>query len=268
MADSALIQARRYLAGQYYFVYAGERGKAGGSSWDAGSWSSRSPQNFGTMTLADRRDAGGLWASNDGEGCLRVASRTGEGDPNNAYALFFSSISGGGDTRSVGEGVWVINKKSGLYSPLPYGLYFRCQVRLHAGQSTMDTLFVGFGEFGNLAADKRPLIGFIANGLSNWKSRVDVLDASSPVTEEQDLGVDPLVSSLLEMVIRPGETRFYIDGVHKFTSSLEYPPTNCAKPTDGYVRFAMAYIGGNNSTVSEIRIGMFAAHSFPITEWP
>jgi len=130
----------------------------------------------------------------------------------------------------------------------------------------MDPLFVGFGEFGDLAFDKRPLIGFIANGLSNWKSRVDVLDASSPATEEVDLGVDPLVSSLLEMVIRPGETRFYIDGLHKFTSTLEYPPASCAKPTGGYVRFAMVYIGGDNVAASEARLGMFAAHSFPVLD--
>lgn len=266
MADAALIQARRYLAGQYYFVYAGERGKAGSTSWDKGSWSSRNPQNFGTLSLTDTRDSGGLWASNDGEGAIRMASRTGQGNPNDAYALVFSSLSGGGDSRGAGEGVWVINKETGLASPLPYGLYFRVQIRLHAGQATMDTLFAGFGEFGDLAADKRPLIGFIANGSSNWKSRVDVLDSSSPVSEEVDLGRDPLVSSLLEMVIRPGETRFYIDGIHQFTSTLEYPPASCAKPTDGYVRFVMLYIGGNNVAVSELRFGMLAAHSYPLID--
>ena len=266
MLDSALIQARRYLAGQYYFVYAGERGKADGSSWAVGSWSNRDAKNLGTLSSSDTKTASGLFTTTDGVGAIRIASRTGQGSADDAYALFFSSFDVSGDDRSVGEGVWVINKKSGLISPLPFGLYFRCQLRLHAGQSTLHTLFAGFGEIGNLAADKRPLIGFIANGLSNWKSRVDVLDASSPVTEEVDLGVDPLVSSLLEMVVRPGETRFYIDSDHKFTSTLEYPPDSCAKPSNGYVRFAMVYVGGNNVAASEIRVGMLAAHSFPLLD--
>jgi len=266
MADAELRQARQYLSGQYYFVYAGERARAGSTSWEWGSWSGRSAQNFGTLTLADTRNAVGLWTAGDGEGAIRVPSRTGQGNPADAYGLFFSSIGGGGDARVAGEGVWVINKKTALAAPIPYGLYFRCQIRLHAGQSTMDTLFVGFGEFGDLAADKRPLIGFIANGSSNWKSRVDVLDAATPVTEEVDLGRDPMTSSLLEMVILPGETRFYVDGVLGHTSTLEYPPTTCAKPTDGYVRFAMVYIGGDNIAVSELRVGMLAAHSFPVLD--
>lgn len=144
----------------------------------------------------------------------------------------------------------------------PVGIYYRAFAKIvDSGRANIEFALVGFGiddGFNNgFNARVRPVIGFYATGAGTWQCRVE---DGAGIVESSDTGVDPTDPHLLEIVIQPGSTRFYIDGTLRFTSTVIYPADTVTNAQ--MLRYNGAHIKGNGVTEVYLDIVMERFHYY------
>ena len=253
MADTKLIEARDFKHSFFYFTDVGPFGKEINNPFHRESWVNSSV-NESNVTLDDRRFRENTFTLTDQFHNSQLNANTGQGNPDDAFGFYFLSRK-------------VLLSTLAIPFAQPIGLYWRAQVRIEAlNLSTMVEAVCGWGEQGNIAFDRAPSIAFVASGTGNWIARVQTDDSGSPVTDDFDTGLDTTTSRLLEIVVRPGETRFYMDDVLVRVSTLLYPTSNAAAKVDSYERRPGFFIGGDNANIVSLRFAYWTARSFPLTE--
>jgi len=199
-------------------------------------------------TYDDRNTAGvaGVFNPNDGLPSLRLTAPAGFPPAAQSHRYY-----GGGFHP-------VFNRQPGC----PYGIYYRAYAKIvDLNRDAIEFAFCGFGRpdwFDNgFNARVRPVYAFFATGTSNWFCRTE---DGAGIVDQFDTGVDPSDPHLLEIVIQPGSTRFYIDGTLIYTSSLQYPVDN---PTDHQtLRYAGCHIKGDGLAAVALDIAMERFHYY------